>query len=125
MALKHKTFFLALFCFFSSSSYGGEADVIDAHVECSKNFCRFTVTIQHEDEGWEHYVNRFEILNLEKNRILGHRRLRHPHVKEQPFTRTASVLFHEPIAEVVIRAYDTVHEYGGKEMILNVPMELP
>ena len=125
MAIRNKFICSGLFWICSCVCYGGEAGIVNAEVECSHKLCRFRVTMQHEDEGWEHYVNRFEILNLEKNKILGFRKLQHPHVKEQPFTRSASVLFDELPSAVVIRAYDSIHEYGGKEIILAIPHSEP
>ncbi len=98
-----------------------EADVLSCKVECSNNFCRFEVTVKHNDEGWEHYAKGIEILNLDKTKVLGFRPLRHPHVKEQPFTRTISVLFSEPTDRVIIRAYDSVHEFGGNELEVVLP----
>ncbi len=114
---------ISLFWFYASAGLCGEADIVAAEVECNENLCQFKVTIQHDDEGWDHYVNRYEILDLEKTKILGFRRLQHPHVKEQPFTRSVPVLLDESTSQVIIRAFDTVHEYGGKELIVDVPME--
>ena len=34
----------------------GEADVLAADVSCSSDtVCSFSVTLQHEDEGWDHF----------------------------------------------------------------------
>lgn len=104
-----------------SNLHAGEADIIDTKVECSNNLCRFKITVQHNDEGWEHYAKHVEILNMNRDKLLGSRLFHHPHVQEQPFTRTATVLFKEPVDQVIIRAFDTVHEFGGKELVVEIP----
>lgn len=106
-----------------SLSIAGEADVINAEVEAvGGKFYRFKVTVEHNDEGWEHFAKAWEVLGPD-GKILGTRLLRHPHVKEQPFTRTLTVAIPDNINQVKIRAYDLVHEYGGKELTLNINKE--
>jgi hypothetical protein len=54
--------------------------------------------------------------------VLGTRILHHPHVNEQPFTRNLSgVNIPNTIETVTIRAHDSVHEYGGKTVTVDVP----
>jgi hypothetical protein len=65
---------------------------------------RFSVTIRHEDTGWEHYADGWEILDADGN-VLGYRKLLHPHVSEQPFTRSLSaVVIPDGVREVFVRA---------------------
>lgn len=47
----------------------------------------FDVTIAHPDTGWDHYADAWRILDPD-GRELGLRVLLHPHVTEQPFTRS-------------------------------------
>lgn len=49
----------------------------------------FSVTLSHPDTGWDHYADGWEVLDAEGN-SLGIRELAHPHVTEQPFTRSLS-----------------------------------
>ena len=68
----------------------GEADVVKAAVEnTGERTYRFDVTVAHADTGWDHYADKWEVLALD-NTILGTRILHHPHVDEQPFTRSLS-----------------------------------
>jgi hypothetical protein len=98
----------------------GEADVISAEVEhTGGNFYRFSVTVQHDDESWEHFSKAWEVLDLDGN-ILGARILLHPHINEQPFTRSQTISLPENINQVTIRAYDLVHKFGGKELTLEI-----
>jgi hypothetical protein len=45
---------------------------------------RFSVTVRHADEGWDHYADRWEVLTSDGT-LLATRTLYHPHVNEQPF----------------------------------------
>lgn len=105
-----------------SPAYAGEADVVEAFIKQSNDGTyRFDVTVAHADTGWEHYADAFEILSPDGT-ILGTRVLAHPHVDEQPFTRSLSgVEIPADIQEVRVRARDSVHEYGGAEITLAVP----
>ncbi len=48
---------------------------------------RFDVTLSHPDTGWEHYADGWRVLDTD-GKELGLRVLHHPHVNEQPFTRS-------------------------------------
>ncbi len=95
----------------------GEADVLDAKARHDgAGVWSFTVTVKHADEGWDHYSNRFEVVGPDGT-VLGVRTLLHPHETEQPFTRSlGGVTISEDVKSVIIRAGDSVHELGGKEL---------
>jgi len=113
---------LLFLVFWGPSSFAGEADVVEVKVSKSgKNSYNFTVTVLHKDTGWKHYANKWDIID-EKGIILGTRVLHHPHVEEQPFTRSLSgVEIPDNIKAVKVRAYDSVHEYGGKVVSIKLP----
>lgn len=108
--------------FLSSSVFAGEADVVDVQAKkTGDGIYRFDVTVLHSDQGWDHYADKWEILASD-GRILGTRTLYHPHVEEQPFTRSLSdIPIPEAIKTVTIRAHDSIHKYGGKTMEISVP----
>lgn len=82
---------------------------------------RFDVTVRHGDEGWQHYADAFEIVTPD-GKVLGTRILYHPHVNEQPFTRSLTgVRIPAGITEVVIRARDKPHGFGGKDKKVKLP----
>jgi len=95
----------------------GEADVTAVVAQPTGNGTwRFDVSVQHGDEGWDHYADQWEVLTPDGT-VLGVRVLTHPHVNEQPFTRSLSgVVVPEGLDTVVVRARDSVHGYGGIEM---------
>lgn len=113
---------LGLLLLLGGSAWAGEVDVIKVRIEKnSDQTYQFHVTLRHDDTGWDHYANRWEILSLE-GKILATRVLYHPHVNEQPFTRSlTSVKLPKGTEYVIVRGHDSVHEYGGKEIKVKVP----
>jgi len=107
-------FFIPL-AFVATASLAGEADVIDATAtNAGGNTWRVNATVRHADTGWDHYANAFEVLGPDGT-VLETRVLFHPHVNEQPFTRSVSVTVPEGISEITVRAVDSVHGHGGAE----------
>jgi len=100
----------------------GEADVLAVEVTRAANGgYRFDVTVQHADTGWDHYADAFEVLAPDGS-VLGTRTLLHPHVDEQPFTRSLSgVSIPAGITQVIVRARDSVHEYNGRQLTVALP----
>ncbi|MGB0697417.1 MAG: hypothetical protein ACPGOY_17325 [Rhodospirillaceae bacterium] len=82
---------------------------------------RFDVTVRHGDTGWDHYADAWEVLAPDGT-SLGLRTLYHPHVEEQPFTRSlGSVRIPPEITTVRIRARDSVHGWSPDEASVAVP----
>lgn len=106
----------------ASPVFAGEADVVNVQVsKNSETTYTFDVTVSHEDTGWKHFANRWDIIDG-KGEILGTRVLHHPHVDEQPFTRSlGGVEIPQNIKTVTIRAHDSVHGYGGHMVHVELP----
>ena len=120
--MKFCNIILVFLLFAATAAWAGEADVIDVKIkQTGENTYFFQVTVRHADEGWDHYANKWEVVAPDGT-ILGTRTLYHPHVDEQPFTRSLSdVSIPASITEVTVRAHDSVHEYGGKTATVAVP----
>jgi hypothetical protein len=72
----------------------------------------FSVTLEHGDTGWEDYADGWRV-EAPDGTILGERPLAHPHVTEQPFTRSVSgVAIPGDLTEVVIRARTNVEGWA-------------
>lgn len=113
---------LVLLCFLSPSVlFAGVASVIKATAKkTGPGIYRIAVTVRHADDGWDHFANRWEVLDKEGT-ILAARVLAHPHDDEQPFTRSLSgVRIPDGTEYVIIRAHDSVHEYGGAQFKLTL-----
>ncbi len=101
----------------SIPAFAGATRIVDVKVECNSS-CTFSVTLQHADEGWNHYADHWLILDKDEQ-VIAARKLMHPHVKEQPFTRSLSYIeIPDEITEVTIRAHCSVDNYSGKDMTL-------
>ncbi len=108
--------------FVAFTALAGEADVVAVRgAEQSPGVWRFDVTVRHDDAGWDHYADKWDILAPDGT-VLGTRVLLHPHDNEQPFTRSISgVEIPGDVARVTVRAHDTVHGYGGAEIAYDLP----
>ncbi len=106
----------------SSPARAGEADVVAVEALREGNGkWRFHVTVSHGDVGWDHYANKWDVVAPDGS-VLGTRVLAHPHENEQPFTRAlGGVPIPEDVTAVTIRAYDSVHGDGGKQLTVTLP----
>jgi len=95
----------------TGSLFANEATVEDVHVTKHNGTYNFAVRILHRDSGWDHYVNRYEVVD-KKGRVLATRVLVHPHEHEQPFTRSLGGVKIEGLKRVYVRAHDSVDGYS-------------
>ncbi len=66
------------------------------------------VTLRHPDTGWDHFADAWEVVDANGQR-LAYRKLMHPHVDEQPFTRALSgVVLPDGTREVFLRGHCSV-----------------
>jgi len=100
----------------------GESEVVKVDVRADgPGTYTFDVTLRHADSGWDHYADRWDVLGP-GGEVLGTRVLAHPHVHEQPFTRSLSgVAIPAGVDAVTIRAHDTVHGDGPGTYRVAVP----
>ena len=121
--MKTLSFALIIFSsfFLTPLSLANEVEIIDVKArQQSDKTWHFDVTLKHDDEGWNHYANQWQIIAPD-NKILGTRTLYHPHIKEQPFTRSLSgVKIPADIKTVRIIARDTVHGLSHKAAKLDL-----
>ncbi len=106
----------------AGSALSGEADVVEATLTPSGDGSwRLDATVRHDDTGWDHYADAFEAVTPD-GQVLGTRTLLHPHVDEQPFTRSLTGLrIPAAVDEILVRARDSVHGLGGAEVRVAVP----
>ncbi|NKB52147.1 MAG: hypothetical protein GKR97_07995 [Rhizobiaceae bacterium] len=116
-----KSFFALVLAFTVSSAWAGEVDVTDVKMrKTGPNTYRFDVTLKHADTGWDHYADKWQVVGPDGT-VLGTRVLAHPHVNEQPFTRSlGGVKIADGIDKVVIRGGDSVHGLGGVEITVAI-----
>lgn len=112
----------------TSPSGGGNADVVSVRaVEAADGTWTFYVTVRHPDTGWEDYADGWDVVTPD-GRVLKPdpdseftRTLLHPHVEEQPFTRSQSgIAIPQEVSQVRVRAHDLVDGWGGQEVVVDL-----
>ena len=93
------------------------ADVIAVEVTGDGPYT-FSVTVSSPDTGWDKYADEWRI-ESESGEVLGVRELTHPHVDEQPFTRSLGGVEMSG-GSVIVAARDSVDGYCGETMVVTV-----
>ena len=97
----------------AAPALAGPADVLEVEARATGGAWRFDVTVAHGDTGWEHYADAWRVVGPDGT-IYGPRTLLHPHVGEQPFTRSlGGVAIPAWVTSVTVEAHDSVHGWGG------------
>lgn len=105
----------------TATSVEGCADVVDATVERSGSRFVVTATVRSADTGWDRYADAWEVRTMD-GEVVGTRILAHPHVDEQPFTRSlVGVQIPETSTSVEVAARDSVVGFCGATAIAAVP----
>ncbi|NND85151.1 MAG: hypothetical protein HKN46_08390 [Acidimicrobiia bacterium] len=98
----------------------GCADVVGVEVFLVGEGLQFDVTVASADTGWEKYADRWEVRDPDGT-VLGARELAHPHVDEQPFTRSETVEVPLGTDRVEVFAHDSVEGFCGASMAVALP----
>lgn len=105
----------------ASPAFADNAVVQNVKVTATGGTYTFDVTISHSDSGWDDFADIWRIKDANGN-VLGQRELAHPHVDEQPFTRSLSnVKIPEGVAEVFIEAHDSVNGWNPDMKTVKLP----
>jgi len=102
----------------------GNADVTSVFArEEQDGTWTFHVSVEHPDVNWEDFADGWDVVTPDGVTIQPDpfhqytKHIRHPHVKEQPFTRTQKeIQIPEGVTTVVVRAHDKKDGWGGKEV---------
>ena len=108
-------------------AFAGDPEVLEVVIESAGEegelrFFNVEATIRHADEGWRHYADAFEVLDAATGKLLGVRKLMHPHEHEQPFTRSLYRMeTPREVTRVIVRAHDKVHGYSKEPLEVDLP----
>lgn len=92
---------------------------VEAELSSDGSWCLRT-TVRHNDEGWDHYADAWQVLD-EAGNVLGRRLLAHPHDEEQPFTREqCDIEIPGKKTTIVVRAKCNVHGFGGQQVLVDL-----
>ena len=112
---------MILLCGIPFSVLAGSADVLKVTARSSGGSWSFDVTVEHADTGWDHYADAWRVVGP-AGIVYGTRTLFHPHVGEQPFTRSLSgVEIPDDVPAVTVEAHDSVHGWGGVSVEVTLP----
>ena len=101
-------------------AWADSARVVGVEARQSGSSWSFAVTLEHADTGWEHYADGWGVY-LEDGTELGYRVLHHPHVNEQPFTRSlGGVVIPSGTQQVQIQARDNLEGWAGELVTLDL-----
>lgn len=108
----HKLLIIGLMLF-SHLAIAGSVEIVKVKLNPRGNQqYGISVTLLHADSGWKHYADGWEVLD-ENKQLIATRVLAHPHVNEQPFTRSLyNVVLKSGAKFIYIRAHDSVHGYS-------------
>lgn len=105
-------YFVIFGLLFSSVAFSNDVEIVNVVLTKQTGTWRADVTLKHADEGWNHYADGWRLVDDKGNEI-GKRTLYHPHVNEQPFTRSLSN-FQIPAGNKIIfvEAHDLKHGWS-------------
>ena len=116
---------LAIAAALSALATGAAADavsIVDAQFQRGGDgLWRASVTLRHADTGWEHYADAWRVVGADDT-VYGERTLHHPHVDEQPFTRSLSGIdIPAEVDTVLVEAHDKVHGWSDRRLTVSLP----
>ncbi len=100
----------------------GDPSVLDVKVSPNGDGTYgFSTTVFHKDTGWKHYADKWDIIGPD-GEVIATRVLYHPHVDEQPFTRSLGrVAIPVGLREVMVRAHCSVDGDGTRTFRVKLP----
>jgi hypothetical protein len=117
--MKQFVFLLALV--YAAQAQSDPAVIEDVTAQTSSASWTFSVTLHHDDTGWDDYADGWRVEDSDGT-ILGVRELLHPHVNEQPFTRSLSgVQIPDGTNRVFIRARTNVEGWDDSATAFDMP----
>lgn len=102
-------------------SAAGCADVVAVEMTALDSSYQVSATVSSPDTGWDKYADAWVVRSLD-GEVFGTRELTHPHVAEQPFTRSLGGLeLPEGVETVEVAARDSVEGFCGETVAIPVP----
>jgi len=105
---------------FSTSVFANDVEIVKVVLTSQTGSWRADVTLKHADTGWSHYADAWRIVDGSGNEI-GKRTLYHPHVNEQPFTRSlSSFQLNKNIKILFVEAHDLKHGWSPNKIKIDM-----
>tara|TARA_R110001583_G_scaffold22377_5_gene83968 strand:+ start:577 stop:999 length:423 start_codon:yes stop_codon:yes gene_type:complete len=104
---------------FSASLNFAQVQYVEAKQSSNDSWC-FNTRVRHQDEGWDHYADVWQVHDINGN-LLAERVLLHPHDNEQPFTRSlCGIYIPDNMRQVVVSAQCKQHGVGGHVVVVDL-----
>ena len=119
---KHLLIFVASIAvsIFNIAAQASEIEIVNVVLTEQSGKWRADVTLNHADTGWDHYADGWRLVD-EQGEVLGNRVLYHPHVNEQPFTRSlGGINIPEGINVVFVEAHDLNRGWSKKRIKIDM-----
>ena len=101
----------------AGSAAADPAEIVAAQALAGPGGWTVSVTLRHGDTGWVDYADGWRIVD-EEGRVIGTRDLLHPHVTEQPFTRSLRVEA-LPDGPLFVESSTSVTGWSGAPVLLD------
>ena len=94
----------------------GDVEIKNVYLNQQGSSWRADVTLKHADTGWEHYADAWRLVDT-AGKLIATRVLYHPHVNEQPFTRSLdNIKIPAGIDTLFIEAHDKQHGWSPQRV---------
>jgi len=114
---------MAFALLFSTVTFASEIDIVDVVLTNNSDSWRADVTLKHADTGWKHYADGWRLVD-EQGSVLANRVLYHPHVDEQPFTRSISGFAIPKDKKVIfVEAHDFERGWSKKRLKIDLTQD--
>ena len=98
----------------------GDVEIKEVYLHQQGSSWQAQVTLLHADTGWEHYADAWRLVDA-NGKQLGNRVLYHPHVNEQPFTRSLSGIDIPAGTDVIfVEAHDKQHGWSPQRIKIDL-----
>jgi hypothetical protein len=115
-----KTYLIIIGLLLTSSVFANDVEIVKVVLTNQNGTWRADVTLKHADAGWDHYADAWRIVD-DKGNELGKRTLYHPHVNEQPFTRSLSSFHISSDKKIIfIEAHDKKHGWSTNRVRIDM-----
>jgi len=104
----------------TSPVFANDVEIIKVVLTKRAGTWQADVTLKHQDEGWKHYADGWRLVDSNGNEI-GKRTLYHPHVNEQPFTRSLTGFYlAEKMKVIFVEAHDLKHGWSADKVKIDL-----
>jgi len=115
-----KKLFIAGSLLLTTSVFANDVEIVKVVLTKHTGTWRADVTLKHDDTGWKHYADGWRLVD-EKGNEIGKRTLYHPHVNEQPFTRSLSDFQMPKNTKIIfVEAHDLKHGWSSNRVKIDM-----